>query len=88
MGFIKAKSKISLITSTIFAVLLILCVTGVFKPFDLAGHLVTPLYIADALVGLLLLVFAMRFAKGKKFMPSGLMFGLSAAVLAVLIFVH
>jgi uncharacterized membrane protein (UPF0136 family) len=75
MGFIKAKSKISLITSAIFAVLLALCVTAIIKPF----------YIAYILVGLLLVVFGMRFAKGRKFMPSGLMLGLSAVVLAALL---
>jgi uncharacterized membrane protein (UPF0136 family) len=75
MGFIKAKSMISLVTSAIFAVLLALCATGVIKSF----------YIADILVGLLMIVFGVRFAKGRKFMPSGLMLGLSAAVLAALL---
>jgi uncharacterized membrane protein (UPF0136 family) len=75
MGFIKAKSKISLITSAFFAALLALCVIGVIHPF----------YIADILVGLLLIVFGVRFAKGRKFMPSGLMLVLSAAMLAVLL---
>jgi len=74
-GFIKAKSKISLITSALFALLLALCATAVIRPF----------YIADILVGLLLIVFGIRFAKGRKFMPSGLMLGLSAAVLAALL---
>jgi uncharacterized membrane protein (UPF0136 family) len=78
MGFIKAKSKISLITSALFAVLLALCATAVIHPF----------YIADILVGLLLIVFGIRFAKGRKFMPSGLMLGLSAAVLAALLLLH
>jgi uncharacterized membrane protein (UPF0136 family) len=78
MGFIKANSKISLITSALFAALLALCATGVIKPF----------YIADILVGLLLIVFGVRFAKGKKFMPSGLMLGLSAMVLAALLLLH
>lgn len=78
MGFIKAGSKISLIVSAIFAVLLALCALGILKPF----------YIADILVGLLLVVFGMRFAKGRKFMPSGLMLALSAAMLAVLLLVH
>jgi uncharacterized membrane protein (UPF0136 family) len=77
MGFIKAKSKISLITSSVFAVLLALCALGIFRPF----------YIADVLVGLLLVVFGMRFAKGRKFMPSGLMLVLSAVVLVVLLVV-
>ena len=75
MGFIKAKSAISLVTSALFAALLALCATGVIRPF----------YIADILVGLLLVVFGVRFAKGRKFMPSGLMLGLSAAVLAALL---
>ena len=75
MGFVKAGSRISLITSAIFAALLALCATGIIKPF----------YVADLLVGLLLVVFGMRFAKGRKFMPSGLMLGLSAVMLAVLL---
>jgi uncharacterized membrane protein (UPF0136 family) len=75
MGFIKAKSKASLIMSSIFAVLLALCATAVIRPF----------YIADFVVGFLLVFFGMRFAKGKKFMPSGLMLVLSAAVLAALL---
>ncbi|HEY3861178.1 MAG TPA: TMEM14 family protein [Verrucomicrobiae bacterium] len=78
MGFIKANSKISLITSSIFAALLALCALGIIKPF----------YIADILVGLLLVIFGMRFAKGKKFMPSGLMLALSAAMLAALLLLH
>jgi uncharacterized membrane protein (UPF0136 family) len=77
MGFIKAGSRISLITSAAFALLLALCVLGIIRPF----------YVADVLVGLLLVVFGMRFARGKKFMPSGLMLGLSAIVLAVLLLV-
>jgi uncharacterized membrane protein (UPF0136 family) len=78
MGFIKARSKISLVTSSIFGLLLALCATGVIRPFN----------IAEILVGLLLLVFGIRFAKGRKFMPSGLMLGLSAAVLAALLFLR
>jgi uncharacterized membrane protein (UPF0136 family) len=77
MGFVKAGSKISLITSSIFAVLLALCALGIIRPF----------YIAEILLGLLIVVFGMRFAKGRKFMPSGLMLGMSAVVLAVLLFV-
>jgi uncharacterized membrane protein (UPF0136 family) len=75
MGFIKAKSKISLVTASIFAVLLALCALGIIHPF----------YIADYLVGLLMVVFGIRFCKGRKFMPSGLMLALSAAMLAVLL---
>ncbi len=78
MGLVKAGSKISLITSSLFALLLALCAVGVIKPF----------YIAEILVGLLLVVFGIRFAKGRKFMPSGLMIALSLVVLAVLLFVR
>jgi uncharacterized membrane protein (UPF0136 family) len=77
MGFVKAGSKISLITSAIFALLLALCVRGIITPF----------YVADVLVALLLVVFGMRLAKTKKFMPSGMMVALSAVVLAVLLLV-
>jgi uncharacterized membrane protein (UPF0136 family) len=77
MGLVKAGSKISLITSATFALLLALCALGIIRPF----------YVADVLVGLLVVVFGMRFAKGRKFMPSGLMLGLSAVVLAVLLLV-
>lgn len=76
-GLVKAGSKISLITSAIFGLLLALCALGIIKPF----------HVADGLVGLLLVVFGVRFAKGGKFMPSGLMLGLSAVVLAVLLLV-
>jgi uncharacterized membrane protein (UPF0136 family) len=76
MGLVKAGSKISLVTSTAFAALLALCAVGVIKPF----------YIADILIGLLVVVFGIRFAKGRKFMPSGLMLALSVIVLALLIY--
>ncbi|HEX3989210.1 MAG TPA: TMEM14 family protein [Verrucomicrobiae bacterium] len=77
MGLIKAGSKISLITSATFALLLALCALGIIRPF----------YVADIILGALVLVFGMRFAKGKKFMPSGMMLGLSVVVLAVLLLV-
>jgi uncharacterized membrane protein (UPF0136 family) len=75
MGFLKAGSKISLIVSAIFALLLALCIMGVIRPF----------FIAEILLGLLVVVFALRFFKGRKFMPSGLMALLSIVVLAVVL---
>jgi uncharacterized membrane protein (UPF0136 family) len=75
VGFLKAGSKISLVTSALFAILLSLCATGVISPF----------YVADIFVGLLAVVFGIRLAKTGKFMPSGLMLALSLAELAVLL---
>jgi uncharacterized membrane protein (UPF0136 family) len=73
IGFLKGKSKVSLIMSVSFAAVLSLCAKGIiFQP-----------YVADILLAVLLIVFAMRLAKTKKFMPSGLMlvFTLAALVL-------
>jgi uncharacterized membrane protein (UPF0136 family) len=78
MGFLKAGSKISLITSSLFSVPLILCALGILKPF----------YIAEIVVGVLALVFIMRFAKGRKFMPSGLMMVLSITCVTALFLLH
>jgi uncharacterized membrane protein (GlpM family) len=41
--------------------------------------------VADALLGALLLVFIMRLAKTRRFMPAGLMLALTAAALALVI---
>jgi uncharacterized membrane protein (UPF0136 family) len=73
MGFLKAGSKISLISSAVFAVALALFATRVL-PWAPG---------ADILLLALLVVFAIRFAKGKKFMPSGLMIILTLAALAL-----
>jgi uncharacterized membrane protein (UPF0136 family) len=66
-GFFKAKSKVSLITSCVAAALLVLAnIPGLFTPSF--GALLT-----DGLMAALLVVFAIRLGKTKKFMPSGLM---------------
>jgi uncharacterized membrane protein (UPF0136 family) len=75
VGLIKAGSKISLVTSALFAALLALCATGIIHPF----------WIADILVGLVAVVFIVRYLKSSKFMPSGLMLLFSVVVLAVLL---
>jgi uncharacterized membrane protein (UPF0136 family) len=73
IGFLKAKSKVSLIMSAAFAAVLSLCAAGiVFQP-----------YMADIFLAALLLVFAIRLAKTKKFMPSGLMLVLTIVTLAL-----
>ena len=78
IGFFKAKSKVSLITSAVFAALLILTtLRGVFQPGFALG-------LANVTLVVLLLVFAVRLAKTKKFMPSGLILAATVVVLAVL----
>lgn len=73
MGFFKAKSKASLIASSIFAALLIACALKVC-PWP---------YCADAVLGVLLVFFGMRFAKSKKLMPAGMMSVLTVAALVL-----
>jgi uncharacterized membrane protein (UPF0136 family) len=73
LGFFKAKSKISLVTSVVAAALLSLCaVQVVFQP-----------YVADILLALLLVMFGWRLAETRKFMPSGLMLVLTLITLAL-----
>ena len=75
IGLLKAGSKISIITSSIFAIPLIITALGI-----------TPIIVAYVTLGLLVVVFGIRFAKGKKFMPSGFM-GILSAVTLVILFV-
>jgi uncharacterized membrane protein (UPF0136 family) len=63
IGFLKAKSKVSLQASLIAAVALIL------HPLGILRATVYP----DIIITMLLLFFGIRFAKTKKFMPAGLM---------------
>ncbi len=63
IGFLKGKSQVSLIMSVVFAALLSLCALGI----------IFQAYVADILLALLLIVFGMRLAKTKKFMPAGMM---------------
>ena len=77
IGFFKAKSKVSLITSAGFAAVLVLAtLPGVFQP-AFARNLV------NVILALLLVVFAVRLAKTKKIMPSGLMLVVTIAALAL-----
>lgn len=78
IGFLKAGSKISLITSAVAAALLVLTrLHGVFD-YNFGRNL------ANVIMAVLLIVFAIRLAKTKKFMPSGFMLVLTAVVLALL----
>ena len=77
IGFLKAGSKVSLITSAVAAAALILtAIPGLFAP-GLARAL------ADIIMAALLVVFAIRLGKTKKFMPSGLMFVVTGLALAL-----
>ena len=70
-GYLKAKSKASLIASVVFASSLTLCALKVIQP----GH------VADLLLAALLVVFGLRLARTKKFMPAGLMLALTLVTL-------
>jgi uncharacterized membrane protein (UPF0136 family) len=61
IGFLKAGSKMSLITSVSFAAILSLCATGI----------IFQRYVADIILAFLLVFFAFRLSKSKKFMPWG-----------------
>jgi uncharacterized membrane protein (UPF0136 family) len=73
VGFLKAKSKMSLIMSLAFAIPLALCALNILQ----VPHLV------EILLLVLLIFFALRFTKSKKFMPNGLMTILSIAALVL-----
>jgi uncharacterized membrane protein (UPF0136 family) len=78
IGFFKAKSKVSLVTSAVFAALLVLlAVPGIFERKFAAGA-------ANVLLAVLLVVFAFRLGKTHKFMPSGLMLALTGLMLVLL----
>jgi uncharacterized membrane protein (UPF0136 family) len=77
IGFFKAGSKVSLISSAVAAAALVLtAVPGLFVP-AFANLL------ANMVMAALLVVFAIRLAKTKKFMPSGLMLVITIAALAL-----
>ena len=73
IGFLKGKSQVSLMMSVAFAAALSLCAAGIiFQP-----------YVADILLAALLVVFAIRLVKTKKFMPAGLMLVITIIALAL-----
>ncbi|NOS68469.1 MAG: TMEM14 family protein [Verrucomicrobia bacterium] len=73
IGFFKGKSQVSLVMSAAFGAALILCALGIIFKY----------YVADILMAVLLVVFAMRLAKTKKFMPAGLMLVATIVALAL-----
>ena len=76
IGFLKAGSKVSLITSAVAAAALILtAIPGLLGAGYARGF-------ADMIMAALLIVFAIRLTKTKKFMPSGLMLVITILALA------
>ena len=73
VGFLKAGSKMSLIMASVFAALLALCALNILQVPRLP----------DGLLVFLLVFFGMRFAKGKKFLPNGLMAVLTLVTLGL-----
>ena len=77
IGFFKGKSQVSLIMSAVFAALLILCgISGVLDAHFRKG-------LADVLMASLVVVFALRLAKTRQFMPAGMMLGITLLMLAL-----
>jgi uncharacterized membrane protein (UPF0136 family) len=77
VGYLKAGSKASILTSVIFAALLILCSIHGILDAKFASAL------ADIILAVLLVFFGWRLSKSKKFMPNGLMLVLSLATLVL-----
>lgn len=72
-GFVKAGSKVSLISSLVFGVLIGLC----------AAHVIPGAYSGDVVLTALVVVFAIRFQKTKKLMPAGVMTLVTIAALLI-----
>ena len=77
MGFLKSKSQISLITSTVAAAILIITTIPGLLSYQFAQG------IADLVMAALLIVFAIRLGKTKKFMPSGMLLIVTVVALAL-----
>jgi uncharacterized membrane protein (UPF0136 family) len=77
IGFLKAGSKASLISSAAAAaVLIVATIPGLFGPKFANG-------LIYFILAALLVVFAIRLTKTKKFMPSGMMMVVTLAVLVL-----
>lgn len=77
IGFLMAKSRVSLVMSAAFASLLVLCAVQGMLEVSFRKNL------ANILMATLLVVFAIRLGKTKKFMPAGLMLVATIAALAL-----
>ena len=79
IGYVQAKSKASLISGIISGLLLI--IAGVMQLQGQGLGLILAIVVTIALI----IVFAMRLAKTRKFMPAGLMTALGVAALVVML---
>ncbi len=79
IGYVQAKSKASLISGIISGLLLV--TAGVMQLQGQGLGLILALVVTIALI----IVFAMRLAKTRKFMPAGLMTALGVAALVVML---
>ena len=81
MGYLKAKSQPSLITSLVLAGVLSICASGILSP-------ALSKFITNLVLVALLLFFGVRYAMKKKFMPAGLMVILSLVTLVLVNVLH
>ncbi len=79
IGYVQAKSKASLISGIISGLLLV--TAGVMQLQGQGLGLIVAIVVTIALI----IVFAMRLAKTRKFMPAGLMTALGVAALVVML---
>ncbi len=79
IGYVQAKSKASLISGMISGLLLV--TAGVMQLQGQGLGLILAIVVTIALI----IVFAMRLAKTRKFMPAGLMTALGVAALVVML---
>jgi len=77
IGFLKAKSKISLITSVAFGIVLGICAVGIL-----------PIEVSWGILSFLALFFLLRFLKNKKFMPGGMMTLLTIVTIIVVVWIR
>lgn len=77
IGYFKGKSQVSLIMSAVFAAALTLCAISGVLDVNFRKNL------ANVLMAALLIVFTIRLAKTKKFMPAGMMLAITILTLAL-----
>lgn len=79
IGYIASKSKVSLISGSVSGLLLLLAAYLQFQ------GIIWGLILASVVTAVLVVVFALRLAKTRKFMPAGLMLIFGMMTLAVIV---